>query len=251
MRRPIIAGNHKMNLLPSESIEFINSLLNSIDMDEKPEIIIFPSYASIAKLLDKTKKTQISIGAQNIYYQEQGAYTGEVSADMVKDLGCEWVLCGHSERRDIFLENDEQVNLKIKAVIKNNLKPMLCIGEKLNHRNNGETEDLLTSQLYCSLKGLSEESLENLVIAYEPVWAIGTGKTATPEDAQNTIKFIRTKLTDIFSDKFSNAIRILYGGSVKPNNVAELMAQKDIDGALIGGASLKADSFAKLVKYNE
>ncbi|MFP4456415.1 MAG: triose-phosphate isomerase [Clostridia bacterium] len=251
MRRAIIAGNHKMNLLPNESAKFISSLLNLIDASEKPEIILFPSYASIAKLLDKTQGTQISIGAQNIYYQDQGAYTGEVSADMVKDLGCEWVLCGHSERRDIFLDNDEQVNLKIKAAIKNDLKPMLCIGEHLNHRNNGETQDLLTSQLYGSLKGLSEESLKDLVIAYEPVWAIGTGKTATPEDAQSTINFIRNKLADIFSDKFSDNIRILYGGSVNPNNVKQLMGQKDIDGALIGGASLKADSFAKLVKYDD
>ncbi len=240
-----------MNLLPSESDIFIDTLLELIDDQQKPEVIVFPSYASLARLLDKTKDTQISIGVQNIYYKDQGAFTGEVSADMVKDLGCEWVLCGHSERRNIFLENDEQINLKIKSVLKNELKPMLCIGEKLDHRNNEETNDLLLSQLYGSLKGLSEEKLKNLVIAYEPIWAIGTGKTATPEDAQSTIEFIRTKLSEIYSSDFSKNIRILYGGSVKPNNVKELMMQKDIDGALIGGASLKADSFSKLVKYNE
>lgn len=251
MRIPIIAGNHKMNLLPSESDTFIDNLLELIDDEQKPEVIIFPSFASLAKLLDKTKNSQISIGAQNIYYQDQGAYTGEVSADMVKDLGCKWVLCGHSERRNIFLENDEQINLKIKSAIKNDLKPMLCIGEKLDHRDNGETNDFLLSQLYGSLKGLNEENLKNLVIAYEPIWAIGTGKTATPEDAQSTINFIRKKLSEMYSANFSKNIRILYGGSVKPNNVKELMTQKDIDGALIGGASLKADSFAKLVNYDE
>lgn len=240
-----------MNLLPSESDKFIDSLLKLVDDKPKPEVIIFPSYASLARLINKTKDNQISIGVQNIYYQDQGAYTGEVSADMVKDLGCEWVLCGHSERRNIFLENDEQINLKIKSVIKNDLKPMLCIGEKLDHRDNNETNDFLLSQLYGSLKGLSEEKLKNLVIAYEPIWAIGTGETATPEDAQSTINFIRKKLSEMYSVDFSKNIRILYGGSVKPNNVKELMMQKDIDGALIGGASLKADSFSKLVNYNE
>lgn len=240
-----------MNLLPSESDKFIDSLLKLVDDKPKPEVIIFPSYASLARLINKTKDNQISIGVQNIYYQDQGAYTGEVSADMVKDLGCEWVLCGHSERRNIFLENDEQINLKIKSVIKNDLKPMLCIGEKLDHRDNNETNDFLLSQLYGSLKGLSEEKLKNLVIAYEPIWAIGTGETATPEDAQSTINFIRKKLSEMYSVDFSKNIRILYGGSVKPNNVKELMKQKDIDGALIGGASLKADSFSKLVNYNE
>lgn len=240
-----------MNLLPSESDKFIDSLLKLVDDKPKPEVIIFPSYASLARLINKTKDNQISIGVQNIYYQDQGAYTGEVSADMVKDLGCEWVLCGHSERRNIFLENDEQINLKIKSVIKNDLKPMLCIGEKLDHRDNNETNDFLLSQLYGSLKGLSEEKLKNLVIAYEPIWAIGTGETATPEDAQSTISFIRKKLSEMYSVDFSKNIRILYGGSVKPNNVKELMMQKDIDGALIGGASLKADSFSKLVNYNE
>lgn len=240
-----------MNLLPSESKKFIADLLKKIDKEEKPEIIIFPSYASLGEILNKTVDTQVSIGVQNIYYQNQGAYTGEVSADMVKDLCCEWVLCGHSERRNIFLEDNEEVNLKIKAALNNQLKPMLCIGEMSNHRENEETEFVLTSQLYGSLKGLNEEELKELVVAYEPVWAIGTGKTATPKDAQDTIKFIRSKLNDMYNSDFASKIRILYGGSVKPENVKDLMAQEDIDGALIGGASLKADDFAQLIKYHE
>ncbi|SRR6056297_15551 len=251
MRRPIIAGNHKMNLLPSESEKFIQELLPLINEKQKPEVIIFPSFASLAKVIDEVTSTKIAIGVQNIYYENQGAYTGEVSADMIKDLGCQWVLCGHSERRNIFFEDNEQVNLKIKATIKNGLKPMLCIGEKLSHRENSETEAVLMSQLYGSLKGLTEEELSELVIAYEPIWAIGTGQTATPEDAQKTIKFIRGKLSEMYSNEFGVKIRLLYGGSVKPHNVKDLMKQSDIDGALIGGASLKAESFSKLVSYNE
>jgi len=240
-----------MNLLPTESEKFVDELKSLLKENEIPEIIVFPSFASLTKVIDKTMDTQVNIGVQNIYYEDQGAYTGEVSADMVKDLGCQWVLCGHSERRNIFLENNEQVNLKVKATLKQGLKPMLCIGEKLNHRENNETEAVLMSQLYGSLKGIAEDDLSELVIAYEPIWAIGTGKTATPENAQETIMFIREKLSNIYSKEFAKKIRILYGGSVKPHNVAALMKQPDIDGALIGGASLKADSFAKLVHYNE
>ncbi len=250
MRRPIIAGNHKMNLLPSQGAKFIKELISQMD-NEHPEVIIFPPYTSIVAMKNEIDQKAVEIGAQNIYYEESGAYTGEVAANMVFELGCTWVLCGHSERREIFKEDSHMVNKKIKAAIRNNLKPMLCVGESLEQREQNQTKEVLEEQLKESLKYLSSQELKDLVVAYEPVWAIGTGKTATPQDAQAGVAFIREKLSEIYGESMAKKVRILYGGSVNPENVKNLMSQNDIDGALIGGASLKVDSFIKLVKYHE
>jgi triosephosphate isomerase len=251
MRKPIIAGNHKMNLLPSEGVKFIKELKKIIESQNNVEVIVFPPFTSINAMKQELEKSDIALGAQNIYYEQSGAFTGEVAANMVAELGCEWVLCGHSERREIFEESNKVVNLKIKATLKNDLSPMLCVGETLEQREAGKTEETLIDQVVGSLADLKENDLTELVVAYEPVWAIGTGKTATPEDAQTGVLYIRNRLSEMFGEEFAQSTRILYGGSVKPSNVKELMAQEDIDGALVGGASLKAESFAKLVKYNE
>ena len=198
-----------------------------------------------------TQNTNIKIGAQNVHFEEKGAYTGEVSAKMLKSIGVEYVIIGHSERRQYFAETDETVNKKIKAALENKLKPIVCVGETLEQRESGKTEEIITTQTKLALEGLTKEQVKGIIIAYEPIWAIGTGKTATSEDANNSIKAIRKEKASIYGEDIAEEVIIQYGGSVKSSNAKELFACSDIDGGLVGGASLKPEEFSKIVKYDE
>ncbi len=246
MRKKVIAGNWKMNKLAGECEEFIGKIISDIDTDEK-DVIICPTFISLWSAVRVTEGTNVSVGAQNMHYEEKGAFTGEVSAEMIRETGCRYVIIGHSERRKYFAETDETVSLKIKKAYETGLIPIMCIGETLEERESGETFNVLKGQLENALRPISFD--ENIIIAYEPVWAIGTGKTATDEQAQEACKFVRDTLNGIIGEK-SEDIRILYGGSVNEKNVKNLMAMPDIDGALVGGASLK-DEFIKLVNYDK
>ncbi|MBR6801235.1 MAG: triose-phosphate isomerase [Eubacteriaceae bacterium] len=246
MRKKVIAGNWKMNKLASECGEFISRIIKDIDTDEK-DVIICPTFLSISSAVNATAGTSVGIGAQNMHYEEKGAYTGEVSAEMIKEAGCKYVIIGHSERRKYYAETDDSISLKIKKAYETGLIPIMCIGESLEERESGETFNVLENQLVNALKPI--ETDENLIVAYEPVWAIGTGKTATDEQAQEACCFVRNTLKEIVGEK-SDKIRILYGGSVNEKNIKALMAMPDIDGALVGGASLK-DEFIKLVNYDK
>jgi triosephosphate isomerase len=252
MRTKIVAGNWKMNNDLTASISLISEIKNSlIGKKYKTKIIICPPFTSLETANALLKGTNISLGAQNMYYEESGAYTGEISAKMLISVGCEFVIIGHSERRTIFKETDETINLKLKAALKNNLKPIFCIGETLEERENDKTFDVIRRQIITGLKDLSELEIQSIIIAYEPVWAIGTGKNATPNQAQEVHKFIRDLLQKEYSNYLSDNIIIQYGGSVKPENASELISQPDIDGALVGGACLKSDSFIKIVESAE
>lgn len=246
MRRKVIAGNWKMNMLPNETIDFIHELTPLVK-DTKNEVILCVPYTDLFYALLNVQGTNIKIGAQNMHFEESGAYTGEVSGKMLKSIGVEYVIIGHSERRQYFNETDETVNKKIKAAFENELKPIVCVGETLEQRENNKTEEIVTTQIELALKGLTDEQVENTIIAYEPIWAIGTGKTATAEDANNAIKSIRKQIEKDFGKTISENIIILYGGSVKSENCNELFSMSDIDGGLVGGASLKVDEFAKIV----
>ncbi len=251
MRKPIIAGNHKMNLTPLQTRNLLTELVkNLIDYDQV-EIIVSPPFTSLAMADEVLRATDIQLAAQNVHQAAQGAYTGEVSAKMLKASGCQWVICGHSERRNLFQESNELVNKKIRAVTAMGLKPILCVGETLAERELGQTNQVLARQISGSLQGFQQSDLLELVVAYEPVWAIGTGKTAASADAEAGCQFIRSHLKTQFGPKLADSIRILYGGSVKPGNIKELMAEKNIDGALVGGASLKSADFLAIVKYHE
>ncbi len=252
MRTKIVAGNWKMNNDLNESISLISEIRNSlIGKNYKTKIIICPPFTSLETANALLKGTSISLGAQNMYYEESGAYTGEISAKMLISVGCEFVIIGHSERRTIFKESDEIINLKLKAALANNLKPIFCIGETLEERESNKTFDVIRRQLISGLKDLGELEIQRIIIAYEPVWAIGTGKNATPNQAQEIHKFIRDLLQKEYSTYIANNTIIQYGGSVKPENASELMSQPDIDGALVGGACLKSDSFIKIVESAE
>ncbi|MBS3945245.1 MAG: triose-phosphate isomerase [Melioribacter sp.] len=252
MRTKIVAGNWKMNNDLNASISLISEIKNSlIGKNYKTKIIICPPFTSLETTNALLKGTSISLGAQNMYYEESGAYTGEISAKMLISVGCEFVIIGHSERRTIFKESDETINLKLKAALANNLKPIFCIGETLEERENDKTFDVIRRQLIAGLKDLGESEIQSIIIAYEPVWAIGTGKNATPNQAQEVHKFIRDLLQREYSTYLSDNTIIQYGGSVKPENANELMSQPDIDGALVGGACLKSDSFIKIVESAE
>ncbi len=246
MRKKVIAGNWKMNKLAGECGEFLSEILNDIDTSEK-DVIVCPTFTALWKAYDTVKGTNVHIGAQNMHYEDKGAYTGEVTAEMIREAGCEYVIIGHSERRKYFAETDETVSLKVKKAYEADLVPIMCIGESLEERESGETFNVLKMQVENALKPLQID--EKMIVAYEPLWAIGTGKTATDEQAQETCKFVRDTLNDLFGD-VSEKIRILYGGSVNEKNVKSLMAMSDIDGALVGGASLKAE-FIKLVNYDK
>lgn len=215
----------------------------------KPEIVICPPFTALESAVRSARGTEIRIGAQHVFWETEGAYTGEVSPEMLRDLGCQYVICGHSERRQYFGETDEMVNRRLKAVLKAGMTPIFCLGETLTERENGVTFAVCQRQLEQGLDGLSAEQAARLVVAYEPVWAIGTGRTATPEDAEDVISFIRAQLSNSFGPAVGEQVRIQYGGSVKPENIKELMAQPNIDGVLVGGASLQADSFAKIVNW--
>ena len=248
MRRKVIAGNWKMNMLPNEAINFIQELAPLVK-DTKNEVILCVPYIDLFYALLHVQGTNIKIGAQNMHWEEKGAYTGEVSAPMLKSIGVEYVIIGHSERRQYFNETDETVNKKIKAAFANGLKPIVCVGETLEQRENGQTEQIVTSQVEKAFEGIPASELEKIIVAYEPIWAIGTGKTATKEDANSTIMQIRKKIAEMYGQNEANGVIIQYGGSVKSANAKELFEMSDIDGGLVGGASLKADEFAKIVNY--
>mgnify|MGYP000092819310 FL=1 len=248
MRRKVIAGNWKMNMLPNEAINFIQELAPLVK-DTKNEVILCVPYTDLFYALLHVQGTNIKIGAQNMHWEEKGAYTGEVSAPMLKSIGLEYVIIGHSERRQYFAETDETVNKKIKSALAHGLKTIVCVGETLEQRENGKTEQIVTSQVEKAFEGIPASELEKIIVAYEPIWAIGTGKTATKEDANSTIMQIRKKIAEMYGQNEANGVIIQYGGSVKSANAKELFEMSDIDGGLVGGASLKADEFAKIVNY--
>jgi triosephosphate isomerase len=248
MRRKIIAGNWKMNLNLTESISLISELKNGLSKDVPGcEVIICPPYTSLETASTLIKDSNIKLGAQNIYFEDSGAYTGEISASMLKSVGCEFVIIGHSERRTIFKETDEVINKKITKALSCLLKPIFCIGETLEEREKGITFNIIQKQVVEGLKNISSSNLSNLIIAYEPVWAIGTGRNATPQQAEEVHAFIRNLLQEIYDANSASNIVIQYGGSVKPDNAKELLSQPNIDGALVGGACIKADSFLKII----
>ena len=250
MRKKVIAGNWKMNMLPNEAMKFIEDLAPLVK-DTQNEVILCVPYTDLFYALLTVQGTNIKIGAQNMHFEEKGAYTGEISAKMLKSINVEYVIIGHSERRQYFNETDETVNKKIKAAFENGLKPIVCVGETLEQRDEGTTKDIITNQTKLALEGLTDEQVANTIIAYEPIWAIGTGKTATSEDAQKAIKSIRDKICQIYGQNVSDRVIIQYGGSVKSSNAKELFEMSDIDGGLVGGASLKPDEFSKIVNYNK
>ncbi len=248
MRKKVIAGNWKMNMLPNEAIKFIEDLAPAVK-DTENEVILCVPYTDLFYALLTAQGTNIKIGAQNMHFEENGAYTGEVSAKMLKSINVEYVIIGHSERRQYFNETDETVNKKIKAAFANELKPIVCVGETLEEREAQKTAQIITKQTELALEGLTNEQVANTIIAYEPIWAIGTGKTATSEDANNSVKEIRKKIEEIYGQETASRVIIQYGGSVKSSNAKELFEMSDIDGGLVGGASLKADEFSKIVNF--
>ena len=250
MRKPIIAGNWKMNKNIKEALEFVKEVGARADRDDVEAVICAP-FLQLKDLKEATKGTKIKVGAQNMHFETSGAFTGEVSAEMLQEIGMDYVIIGHSERRQYFNETDETVNKKIKAAFENGLKPIVCVGETLEEREAGKTVEKITKQTELALEGLTKEQVENTIIAYEPIWAIGTGKTATSEDANNSIKEIRNKIAEIYGQEVANGVIIQYGGSVKSTNAKELFSMSDIDGGLVGGASLKAEEFSKIVNYNK
>ena len=248
MRKLFIAGNWKMNKTISETVELVNSLKREVSDIEGVDIVICPVFTSLSEAADLVIDSNIGLGAQNVYWQEKGAFTGEVSPMMLKDAGCKYVIIGHSERRKYFGETNDTVLKKINAVQSVGLIPIVCVGETLEERDNKKTIEVIEKQLQEGLKGINEDNLEKIIIAYEPVWAIGTGKTATPEQAEEIHKFIRDWIQEKYSLDLSEEVRIIYGGSVKASNAKELMSQKNIDGALVGGASLESQLFVELIK---
>lgn len=248
MRKPIIAGNWKMNMTPSEAIKLVEELVPLIN-NAACDVVICPPFVDIPSVAQMLAGTNIGLGAQNMHFEEKGAYTGEVSVGMLKELGVQYVIIGHSERREYFNETDETVNKKVKVALKNSVTPIMCCGETLEHREGGITDAIISAQIRAGLDGISADDVKKTVVAYEPIWAIGTGKTASKEEAQETIAMIRQTIADMVGTEAAEAVRIQYGGSMNPKNVSELMAMPDIDGGLIGGAALKAEDFSKVVNY--
>ncbi|MEW6039995.1 MAG: triose-phosphate isomerase [Elusimicrobiota bacterium] len=249
MRKPIIAGNWKMYKNEDEAVELVEKLKKNLSDVYHCEIVVCPPFVSLDAVRNVIKDSNVKLGAQNLFWEEKGAYTGEVSPAMLISAGCKYVIVGHSERRQYFLETDETVNKKMHSAFKSGLIPIVCIGETLAERESGITIEVIERQIKKGLAGLNVQQSGNLVIAYEPVWAIGTGKTATPQQAQEVQAEIRKIYSGMYGSISGDSVRILYGGSVKPDNISSLMHQPDIDGALVGGASLEADSFVKIVKY--
>ena len=250
MRKPIIAGNWKMYKTPTESLAFLDAFLPLVANHTRDEILLFPSITSLPTVLDAKVGTNVQAGAQTMHWLNEGPYTGETSPTMLLAIGCKHVLLGHSEQRLYFGETSERVNLKLKAAISHGIAPIVCVGEHLSEREENRTEEVLRNQLRTALHNVSAAEAQHVVIAYEPVWAIGTGKTATPEIAAEAHAILRHELALCCGKPLAETTRILYGGSVKPDNISELMAQHDIDGALVGGASLVPASFAAIVKYS-
>jgi triosephosphate isomerase len=250
MRKPIIAGNWKMNKTPSEAVELAKGILAGQDERfDEVDVVICPTFPCLVPVYDVIKDSNIALGAQNLHWEESGAYTGEISADMLLDAGCEYVIVGHSERRTYFGETNETVNKRLKTALAKGLKPIMCIGETLDERESGKTKDKVKTQIIGGFEDLTKEQVSQIIIAYEPIWAIGTGKTASPEQAEEVHKYIRQLLEEEYDKELAQHLRIQYGGSVKPKNVTSLMEQPNLDGALVGGASLKADSFLKLIHF--
>lgn len=250
MRRPIIIGNWKMNKGINETRELLIEI-KKMDWDRRVEVVVCPPYTSLVEASYILKSTEIALGSQNMHWKDKGAYTGEISPLMLKEIGCKYVIIGHSERRQYFGETDETVNLKVKSALNNKLIPIVCVGEDVEQRKRGGTDFVVSEQVRNGLKGLTPEQIKNIIIAYEPIWAIGTGISSKGEDANAVAKLIRDVLKDTFNDEVSEQIRILYGGSVNPGNIKEYMDQAEIDGALVGGASLKAEDFVKLINYDK
>jgi len=250
MRKPFVAGNWKMNTLSHSSVELAGAVAAGTTgtAGESVDVALIPPFVYIPAVVRALSHARIAVGAQDLYFEAKGAFTGEISAAMLKDIGCTYVLCGHSERRHVIGETDELVSKKVAAAISGGLLPILCVGEKLDERQAEQTHQVVERQLKAGLAELGPEKTSAVTIAYEPVWAIGTGLTATPQQAQQVHSFIRELLADMFDSELADEIRIQYGGSVKPDNAAELMSQPDVDGLLVGGASLKADDFVAIIK---
>jgi len=250
MRKPFVAGNWKMNMDSHTSVELVERIASgSVETAGKSfTVAVCPPFVYLQSVAKALGSSGIAVGAQDMYFEPEGAFTGEISVSMLKDVGCLYCLCGHSERRHVIGETDELINKKVAAAIAGGLLPILCVGELLEERKASQTNEVVTRQVKGGLAGLSAEKLQAVTIAYEPVWAIGTGLTATPEQAQEVHEFIRKLVGQMYNEEIAGEIRILYGGSVKPDNAAELMSQKDIDGSLVGGASLKADDFLAIIQ---
>ncbi|MHA1476772.1 MAG: triose-phosphate isomerase [Promethearchaeota archaeon] len=252
MRNPIIGGNWKMNKgTPSEAIEMLEELISLVKKIDSVDIVIVPPFTVLFSAIQTVKNTNIMVGAQNMYYEEKGAFTGEVSPVFLKELGCKYVILGHSERRDIFNESDDLINKKLKKALKAGLNPIVCIGEHLEERETGRTKDVIENQFKLTFKDLKSEELNRVTIAYEPIWAIGTGKTATPEQAEEIHIFIRELIASIYGKNTAETIRIQYGGSIKPTNAKEIFKKENIDGGLVGGASLQSKSLYEIIKAAE
>ncbi|MDI6704229.1 MAG: triose-phosphate isomerase [bacterium] len=249
MRKPIIAGNWKMNKTVQEACILVDALKKGLSDVRDVEIVVCPPFTALRDVGKAINGTNIHLGAQNVYLEEKGPYTGEISPLMLKDLGCKYVIIGHSERRRYFGEDNELINKKVRKSLSCGLSPILCVGERLEERKAGRQEEVVYDHVVNGLTDLSKEDMMQVVIAYEPVWAIGTGVAATPEDAQEMHKFIRNILSSLHDRDLAEGVRIQYGGSVKPENISDLMAKSEIDGVLVGGASLNADSFVKIVRF--
>jgi triosephosphate isomerase len=249
MRKPLIAGNWKMYKTPKESLAFLDIFLPLVQDHTRDEIVLFPTMSSLGYVLDGIHGTNVHAGAQTMHWMNEGPYTGQTSPTMLASIRCTHVLLGHSERRIYAHETDDMVNWKLKAAIGHDLTPIVCVGETLDKRQTGLTEAVLRWQIACALNGVEPESTGKLIIAYEPVWAIGTGSTATPTQVQEAHRIIRREVGERIGDDRAQAVRIIYGGSVKPENISMIMGQPDIDGVLVGGASLEPETFAKIVKY--
>ena len=252
-RKPFIAGNWKMNLDLDGAIALVKTVADSIMDLEGVDVLVAPPFTALHTVKQAIGNSRIFLSAQNMHWQMSGAFTGEISARMLQEIGCTHVILGHSERRALFKETSEQIDLKVKAAVALGLIPILCIGETLDQREAGQTFEVIEDQLDLSLKNFraNKSMPSSIVLAYEPVWAIGTGQTATPEQAQEVHRFIRNWIKSNFDAKTASQVRILYGGSVKPDNIRDLMSEADIDGALVGGASLKADSFVRLIRFQK
>ncbi|OHD53740.1 MAG: triose-phosphate isomerase [Spirochaetes bacterium GWF1_51_8] len=248
-KRPLMSGNWKMYMNTQSALELVKALKGNCADVEDRDILVFVPFTLLAPVVNELKGSNIWVGAQNMYFEKEGAFTGEISPAHLLDIGVEWVLLGHSERRHVFGETNDLINKKIKSALASNLKPVLCVGELLEERENGKIEEVLKTQTKGGFKDLTKDEAKKVVIAYEPVWAIGTGKTASPEDADEAHKIIRKILEQMYDKEVADNMRILYGGSVKPDNVDGLMAKPNVDGSLVGGASLKADGFTRIVKF--
>jgi len=248
-RRPILAGNWKMNMTATQARELASKLIPLVSGVKDRDIVLAPTFTSLQTVAEASKGTNMALAAQNLFWEDKGAFTGEISAEMLLDSGCKYVIIGHSERRQYFGETDETVSKKVRQALNKGLLPIVCVGELLSEREAGKANDVIDRQVSGALKGVTAAEMQKIVVAYEPVWAIGTGKTATPEQANDIHAFIRQKVKAMYNGDIAEGLRIQYGGSVTPDNVSQLMAKPDIDGALVGGASLKPESFAALVTF--